>query len=122
MHYEKLVSDADLQLEKVCVSMINLQRAFPQNENFFFGQSKQKFENTNEEWGRAVAQRNQEPTQTAKKTFWSGRTPAQLDRTESDCRNKMDAADAQYKLQQKKTIQTHAEYYESHLPKVLKVS
>lgn len=33
----------------------------------------------------------------------------------------MDAADAQYKSQQKKTIQTHAEYYESHLPKVLKV-
>lgn len=33
----------------------------------------------------------------------------------------MDAADAQYKIQQKKTIQTHAEYYESHLPKVLKV-
>lgn len=45
----------------------------------------------------------------------------QLDRTENDCRNKMDAADAQYKIQQKKTIQTHAEYYESHLPKVLKV-
>lgn len=34
----------------------------------------------------------------------------------------MDAADAQYKIQQKKTIQAHAEYYESHLPKVLKVS
>ena len=26
----------------------------------------------------------------------------QLDRTENDCRNKMDAADAQYKIQQKK--------------------
>ncbi|KAF1804244.1 Rho GTPase activation protein [Mucor lusitanicus] len=99
MHYEKLVTDADLQLEK----------------------SKQKFENTNEEWGRAVSQRNQEPTQTPKKNlFRSSRTPAQLDRTENDCRNKMDAADAQYKIQQKKTIQTHAEYYESHLPKVLK--
>ena len=34
----------------------------------------------------------------------------------------MDTADAQYKAQQKKTIQTHAEYYESHLPKVLKVT
>lgn len=34
----------------------------------------------------------------------------------------MDTADAQYKTQQKKTIQTHAEYYESHLPKVLKVT
>ncbi|CAO3618993.1 unnamed protein product [Mucor hiemalis] len=99
MHYEKLVSDADLLLEK----------------------SKQKFENTNEEWGRAVSQRNQEPTQPAKKNlFRSSRTPAQLDKTEVDCRNKMDAADAQYKIQQKKTIQTHAEYYESHLPKVLK--
>ncbi|GAN04362.1 rhoGAP-domain-containing protein [Mucor ambiguus] len=99
MHYEKLVTDADLQLEK----------------------SKQKFESTNEEWGRAVSQRNQEPTQTPKKNlFRSSRTPAQLDRTENDCRNKMDAADAQYKIQQKKTIQTHAEYYELHLPKVLK--
>ncbi|KAI9334453.1 Rho GTPase activation protein [Pilaira anomala] len=99
MHYEKLVSDADLLLEK----------------------SKQKFEHSNEEWGRAVAQRNQEPIQPAKKNlFRSSRTPAQLDKTEIDCRNKMDAADAQYKSQQKKTIQTHAEYYESHLPKVLK--
>ncbi|RCH91060.1 hypothetical protein CU098_001832 [Rhizopus stolonifer] len=99
MHYEKLVADADLQLEK----------------------SKQKFENTNEEWGRAVSQRNQEPTQATKKNlFRSSRTPAQLDRTEIDCRNKMDAADAQYKAQQKKTIQTHAEYYETHLPKILR--
>jgi hypothetical protein len=48
-------------------------------------------------------------------------TPSQLDKTEIDCRNKMDNADAQYKIQQKKTIQTHAEYYEVHLPKVLKV-
>lgn len=57
MHYEKLVTDADLQLEK----------------------SKQKFENTNEEWGRAVSQRNQEPTQTPKKNlFRSSRTPAQV--------------------------------------------
>lgn len=57
MHYEKLVTDADLQLEK----------------------SKQKFENTNEEWGRAVSQRNQEPTQTTKKNlFRSSRTPAQV--------------------------------------------
>ncbi|KAI8375018.1 Rho GTPase activation protein [Choanephora cucurbitarum] len=99
MHYEKLVADADLQLEK----------------------SKQKFENTNEEWGRAVSQRNQEPTQPSKKNiFRSSRTPAQLDRTENDCRNKMDAADAQYKIQQKKTVQAHAEYYETHLPKILR--
>lgn len=40
---------------------------------------------------------------------------------ESDCRNKMEDADAQYKMQQKKTIQAHAEYYETHLPKVLRV-
>lgn len=38
-----------------------------------------------------------------------------------DCRSKMEDADAQYKQQQKKTTQTHAEYYESHLPKIIKV-
>jgi hypothetical protein len=34
----------------------------------------------------------------------------------------MDAADAQYKAQQKKSTQAHAEYYETHLPCVLRVS
>ncbi|CEG72606.1 hypothetical protein RMATCC62417_08137 [Rhizopus microsporus] len=98
MHYEKQVQEADIQLEK----------------------SKQKFEATNEEWGKAVSQRNQEPTNPGKKNlFRSSRTAAQLDRNESDCRSKMDAADTQYKLQQKKTIQAHTEYYETHLPKVL---
>lgn len=118
MHYEKQVQEADIQLEK----------------------SKQKFEATNEEWGKAVSQRNQEPTNPGKKNlFRSSRTAAQvniehkcvhlyfytfeqLDRNESDCRSKMDAADTQYKLQQKKTIQAHTEYYETHLPKVLSVS
>jgi hypothetical protein len=33
----------------------------------------------------------------------------------------MEDADGQYKMQQKKTLQSHAEYYESHLPKILKV-
>jgi hypothetical protein len=99
MHYEKLVTDADLLLEK----------------------SKQKFESSNEEWERAVSQRNQEPTHSTKKNlFRSNRTTAQLDKTEMDCRSKMEDADAQYKQQQKKTTQTHAEYYESHLPKIIK--
>ncbi|KAI9473688.1 MAG: Rho GTPase activation protein [Benjaminiella poitrasii] len=98
MRYEKLVMDADASLEK----------------------SKQKFESTNEDWGRAVSQRNQEPTQPTKKNlFRSARNTAQLDKIESECRNRMDAADTQYKMQQKKTIQTHAEYYETHLPKLL---
>ncbi|KAG1585018.1 hypothetical protein G6F48_007530 [Rhizopus delemar] len=98
LHYEKQVQEADLQLEK----------------------SKQKFESTNEEWGKAVSQKNQEPSQNTKKNlFRSSRTAAQLDRNENDCRHKMDAADSQYKLQQKKTVQAHAEYYETHLPKVL---
>lgn len=97
-HYEKQLQDSDQQLEK----------------------SKQKFEATNEEWGKAVSQKNQEPNQNTKKNlFRSSRTAAQLDRNESDCRSKMDAADSQYKMQQKKTKQTHAEYYELHLPKVL---
>lgn len=57
MHYEKQVQEADIQLEK----------------------SKQKFETTNEEWGKAVSQRNQEPTNPGKKNlFRSSRTAAQV--------------------------------------------
>lgn len=59
MHYEKLVTDADLLLEK----------------------SKQKFESSNEEWERAVSQRNQEPTHSTKKNlFRSNRTTAQVNK------------------------------------------
>jgi hypothetical protein len=39
----------------------------------------------------------------------------------NDCRLKVDNANVQYRLQQKKTNQSHAEYYESHLPSVLRV-
>ncbi|KAI8997877.1 Rho GTPase activation protein [Pilobolus umbonatus] len=99
MQCEKVVTDADVVLEK----------------------SKQKFESANDEWGRAVSLKNQEPSQPMKKNiFRTARTPAQLDKTEADCRSRMEIADAQYKQQHKKTLQTYAEYYEVHLPSILK--
>ncbi|KAI8991251.1 Rho GTPase activation protein [Mycotypha africana] len=99
VQYDKIVNDANTALEK----------------------SKQKFETSNEEWGRAVSQRNHEPIQPSKKhLFRTSRTPAQLDKNENDCRAKMDAADAQYKLQYERAMQAQAEYYEKHLPLVLK--
>ncbi|KAI8878405.1 RhoGAP-domain-containing protein [Backusella circina FSU 941] len=96
LQFEKIVTDADLQLEK----------------------SKHKFESTNDEWSRAVTQRDQEPIQPTKKNlFRSSKTPHQI---VNDCRLKVDNANAQYRLQQKKANQSHAEYYESHLPSVLR--
>jgi hypothetical protein len=48
---------------------------------FFFQkiQSRQKFENTNDEWNRALSHKQQEPSQTTKKNlFRSSRTPFQV--------------------------------------------
>ncbi|KAH8553440.1 Rho GTPase activation protein [Umbelopsis sp. PMI_123] len=98
LRHERLVTDADLALEK----------------------AKQKYELHSEQWEQSILLKNNEPSPMQKKAlFKSNKTQAQLDRTEEEARAKAAASDQTYRQQLNITNATRAEYFKTHLPNSL---